>query len=92
MSLYPLPQYGHRRRPKGHAKDPRGGPKVYSSMSTEVLKQRREEMLREAELDRLARASQAGRTVPRRASTVAWEMARVAGPLRKYARAPKGVG
>jgi hypothetical protein len=64
---------------------------VYSSMSTEVLKQRREEMLREAELDRLVRVSRAGRegpTVPRWAS----EMARAAGPLRKYTRAPKGVG
>jgi hypothetical protein len=68
---------------------------VYGSMSTEVLKQRREEMLREAQLDRLVRVSRAGRegpTVPRWASTVASEMARAAGPLRKYARAPKGVG
>ena len=68
---------------------------MYGSTSTEVLKQRREEMLREAELDRLVRVSRAGRegpTVPRWASTVALEMARAAGLLRKYARAPKGVG
>lgn len=68
---------------------------MYSSMSTEVLKQRREEMLREAELDRLVRVSRAGRTgptVPPWASTVAWEVARVDGFLHKYVRAPKGVG
>ena len=61
MSLYPLPQYGHRRGPKGHAKDRRGGPKVYGTMSMEVLAQRREEMLREAELNQLKKALQVNR-------------------------------
>ena len=68
---------------------------MYGTMSMEVLKQRREGMLREAEIDRLVRVSRAGRegpTVPRWASTVALEMAGAAGFLRRYARAPKGVG
>ena len=68
---------------------------MYGTMSMEVLKERQEGLLREAEIDRLVRVSRAGRegpTVPRWASTVALEMARAAGLLRKYARAPKGVG
>jgi hypothetical protein len=67
--------------------------KVYATISMEVLvEQRREEMLREAELERLKKALRVGRKRPatsRWASTVAWELARVAGLLRKFFRAPK---
>ena len=47
----------------------RGGPKVYGTMSMEVLAQRREEMLREAELNQLKKALQANR---KRSATPGW--------------------
>ena len=40
------------------------GSKVYEMMSVEVLKQRREEMLREAELNRLKKLLRADRKRP----------------------------
>jgi len=63
-------------------------------MSREVLEQRRVDMLREADLNRLKKALRADRKRPtgrRWASTVAWELARAAGLLRKFFRAPKNV-
>jgi hypothetical protein len=65
---------------------------MYGTMSMEVLKRRRTEMRREAELNRLKtalRANRKRRTVPQWASTVAWELAMAAALLRKYFRTPK---
>jgi hypothetical protein len=65
---------------------------VYGTMSMEVLKQRREELMREAELARLKMALRANRgrpATPRWVSTVAWELARAAGLLRKFFRTPE---
>jgi hypothetical protein len=65
---------------------------VYEMMSMEVLKQRREEMLREAELNRLKKVLRADRKRPSAsgwASTVAWEVTRALGLLRKLFRTPK---
>jgi hypothetical protein len=61
-------------------------------MSREVLEQRREEMLREAELSCLKKSLQANRkgsATPQWASIVAWELARAVGLLRKFFRTPK---
>ena len=61
-------------------------------MSMEVLKQRREEMLREAELNRLKKVVRADRKrliASGWASTVAWEGTRALGLLRKFFRTPK---
>ena len=58
-------------------------------MSMEVLEQRREEMLREGELNRLKkvlRADRKGPIAPGWASRVAWEMTRAGGLLRKSFR------
>lgn len=58
----------------------------------EVLRQRRKELLREAELARLKVALRANRgrpATPRWVSTVAWELTRAAGLLRKFFRTPK---
>jgi hypothetical protein len=55
-------------------------------MGMEVLGQRREEMLREAELNRLKKMLRADRKGPIAsgwASTVAWEVTRAIGLLRK---------
>jgi hypothetical protein len=66
---------------------------VHGTMSVEVLEQQYEEMLREAELNRLKKkALRAGRKrlgTSRWASTVAWELARTLGTLRKFFKAPK---
>jgi hypothetical protein len=64
-------------------------------MSIEVLEQRREEMGREAELNRLKkvlRADRKGSIASGWASTVAWEVTRAVGLLRKYFRTPKNFG
>jgi hypothetical protein len=64
-------------------------------MSIEVLEQRREEMVREAELNRLKKALRAdrkGSIASGWASTVAWEVTRAVGLLRKYFRTPKNFG
>jgi hypothetical protein len=64
-------------------------------MSMEVLEQRREDMLREAELNRLKKVLRAHRKGPiasRWASTVAWEVTRAVGLLRKSFRTPKKAG
>jgi hypothetical protein len=64
--------------------------KVYETMSLKVLaEQRREEMLREVELNRLKKALRAERKRPaasRWASTAAWELMRIGGLIRKFFR------
>jgi hypothetical protein len=65
---------------------------MYGTMSMEVLKQQREELLREAELNHLKKALKANRKRPATsqwASIVTWELARAAGILRKFFRTPK---
>jgi hypothetical protein len=65
---------------------------VYEMMNMEVLKQRREEMLREAELNRLkkvVRADRKRRIASGWASAVAWEVTRALGLLHKFFRTPK---
>ena len=64
-------------------------------LSMEVLEQRREEMLREAELNRLKKVLRADRKGPIAsgwASTVAWEVTRAVGLLRKSFRRPEDAG
>jgi hypothetical protein len=62
-------------------------------MSMEVLEQQHEEMLREAQLNRLKkkalRADRKRLGTPRWVSTVAWELARALGALRKFFKAAK---
>ena len=73
----------------------RGGPKVYGTMSMEVMEQRREAMLREAESNRLKKALRAGRgrsAASPWASALGWELARATGSLRKYFRTLKNPG
>jgi hypothetical protein len=60
---------------------------VYETMNMEVLEQRREEMLREAELHRLTMALRANRkrtAASHLTTTAKWELARVIGLLRKF--------
>jgi hypothetical protein len=62
---------------------------VNGMMSMEVLEQQREEMLREAELNRLKKVLRADRKGPiasRWVSRVAWEVTRAVGLLRKSFR------
>jgi hypothetical protein len=62
--------------------------------SMEVLEQRREQLLSEAELNRLKKVLRADREGPIAsgwASTVAWEVTRAVGLLRKAFRTPKDV-
>jgi hypothetical protein len=64
-------------------------------LSMEVLEQRREEMLREAELNRLKKMLRADRKRSLSSgwvSTVAWEVTRALGLLRKSFRTPKNAG
>ena len=61
-------------------------------MNMEVLKQRRKEMLREAELNRLKKALRAEHrrsATFRWATALKWELARAVGLLRKFFRTPK---
>jgi hypothetical protein len=70
---------------KGHGKE---RAKMRELMSWEVWQQRREEVVREIELHRLAKVLWAGRkTRGGRASLLGWELRRIAGILRKVARA-----
>lgn len=66
----------------------RGGPKLHEMMDFEVWKQRREEMLREAEQNRLAKALRDSRKQHStgRASSLVWELHRAVGLLRKLLR------
>ncbi len=63
---------------------------MYETMSLKVLvEQRREEMLREMELNRLKKALRAERKRPAAslwASTVAWELMRISSLIRKRFR------
>ena len=60
---------------------------MHEMMSLELAKQRREELLREAELSRRAKALQAARRLRTdRRSTLVWEMKRYAGVLFKFLR------
>ncbi len=64
-------------------------------MDPQLIKQRHEELLREAETNRLAkalRATREQRTDTNRASALAWELKGVAGRLRKLLRALKDAG
>ena len=63
-------------------------PKLHEMMSLELAKQRREELLREAELSRQAKALRAARKRRdgRRSTLVVWEMKRYAGVLLKLLR------
>ncbi len=64
-------------------------------MSMEVLEQRREQLVREAELNRLKKVLRADRKGPIASgwvSTVAWEVTRAVGLLRKSFRTPKNAG
>jgi hypothetical protein len=68
---------------------------VYGTMSMEVLEHQCEEMLREAESNRLKKALRADRKrlgTSRWASTVAWELARTISTLDKFFKAPKNAG
>ena len=66
---------------------------MHGTMSVEVLEQQYEEMLREAELNRLKkkalRADRKRLGTSRWASAVAWELARTLGTLRKFFKAAK---
>jgi hypothetical protein len=60
---------------------------LHEMMTLELAKQRREELLREAELSRRAKALQAARKWGAgRRSALAWEMKRYAGGLLKLLR------
>jgi hypothetical protein len=60
---------------------------LHEMMDSQLAKQHREEMLREVELNRLAKALQATRKRrDRRRSTLVWEMKRQAGRLLKLLR------
>jgi hypothetical protein len=65
---------------------------MYGTMDPQEPKRRYEEMLREAELNRLKkalRANRKGSATPRWVLTVAWELMRAADLLRKFFRTPK---
>lgn len=65
---------------------------MYGTMSVEVLRRRREELLREAEsawLKAALRANRGRAATPLGVSIVAWEAARAAGLLRKFFRTPE---
>ncbi len=65
---------------------------MYGTMDLQEPKRRHEERLREAELNRLKkalRANRKGSATPRWTSTVAWELMRAGGLLRKFIRSPK---
>lgn len=69
----------------------RVGAKVHEMIDLEVWKWRREEMLREAKQNRLAKALRNSRRQGGggRVSTLLWELRRVAGRLRKLSRSIK---
>jgi hypothetical protein len=64
-----------------------GEPKLHEMMSLELAKQRREELMREVELSRQAKALRAARKRrDGRRSALLWEMKRYAGVLLKLLR------
>jgi hypothetical protein len=67
---------------------------VHGTASTEVLEQRREKMLREAEVHHLEKALQTNLRRPfgsRWTSRVAWELAKAVGLLREFFETPENV-
>ena len=70
-----------------------GEPRIHEMMSLELAKQRREELLREAELNRRAKALRATRKRREgRRSALVWEMKRQAGRLLKLLRTLRDAG
>jgi hypothetical protein len=71
-----------------------GEPRVYETMDLQIWKQRREEMMREVEQNRLAKALRDShkRRGSGRVSALAWELNRAAGRLRKILRTSRKVG
>ena len=71
-----------------------GGPKEREMMDFQIWKQRREQMMREAEQNRLAKALRDSRKRrgSGRVSALAWELNRAAGRLRKLLRTSRKVG
>ena len=63
-------------------------------MDFQIWKQRRKEMMREAEQNRLAKALRDSRKrrSSGKASSLAWELKRIAGSLRKLLRTSRKVG
>jgi len=62
---------------------------MHEMMSLELAKQRREEIVREAEKNRLARALRAGRkTRGKHTFSLMWELRRIAGLLLKLSKRP----
>jgi hypothetical protein len=68
--------------------------RIYEMRILELAEQRREEMLREAEQNRLAKALRDSRKRrgSGRMSALAWELKRIAGRLRKLLRTLRKVG
>ncbi len=62
-------------------------PKLHEMMDSRIWKQRREEVMREVQLNRLAKRLRAtGKRRTGRRSAVVWEMKRHAGGLLKFLR------
>ena len=85
------------RRRKGDPPQPpqRGEPKLYGVRDPRDLKQRHKQLLREVEMDRLARASRAARKSRAGAgwgSKLAWATRRAAGRLRKLLKMLRNAG
>ena len=68
---------------------------MHGMIDPEESRRRHEELMREAELYRLRKALRANRrrpTVSQRTSTLAWELMRFVGRLRKFFRTTKNAG
>ena len=68
---------------------------MHGMIDPEEPRRRREELMREAELYRLKKALRANRrrsAVSQRTSTLAWELMRFVGLLRKFFRTTKNAG
>lgn len=68
---------------------------MHGMIDPEEPRRRHEELMREAELYRLKKALRANRRAPavsQWSSTVAWELMRVVGLLRKFFRMTKNAG
>ena len=68
---------------------------MHGMIDPEEPRRRREELMREAELYRLKKALRANRrrsAVSQRTSTLAWELMRFVGLLRKFFRTTKTAG
>ena len=84
-------------RDKGALIEPyiRGGePRMHEMMSLQLVKQSREEVMRQTEQNRLAKALRDSRKLrgSGRVSALAWELKRIAGCLRKLLRTLSKVG